>query len=348
MDRALRLLAILSLIAAVVFVVVDDVTLKPPTLNSDVRPLVTYYQITQPLLAQTSLLLAVAAGVATVTLATWRGQRAWVIGVLVALVVVVYGISVFFYYLPPNAEFDIVLALATALPFRSIYDIQIAIVPVVLPILALVYTLRPRGVSASTVAQAPADTAPSAATNRTLRLLAVIALLVALSVTLLAMYAIRNPDAASNGPVGQFLIDLAGRLWRKTSLILAFGVGVAALTDALRRRQRAWVWGLLLALLVNAYGLILFTYIVYFHNIAAVVNVLPGWLVRQYIFGNNLGDSPIPFGANVLGDVIIPALLALVVLAYSLRRPRTDFVSEGEETPSEPPSVERIAPIGSR
>src|SRR5689334_9602476 len=231
MDRALRLLAILSLIAAVVFVVVDDVTLSPPTLNSDVRPLVTYYQITQPLLAQTSLLLAVAAGVATVTLAAWRGQRAWVIGVLVALVVVVYGISVFFYYLPPNAEFDVVLALATALPFRSIYDIQIAIVPAVLPILALVYTLRPRGVSASTVAQVPADTAPSAATNRTLRLLAVIALLVALSVTLLAVYAIRNPDAASNGPVGQFLIDLAGRLWRKTSLILAFGVGVAALTD---------------------------------------------------------------------------------------------------------------------
>src|SRR5689334_684810 len=135
MNRALRLLAILSLIAAAVFAVVDRATLNPLDRTS-----LTYYQLTQPLLAQTSLLLAVAVGVMTLTLAAWRGQRAWVIGVLVTLVVVVYGFTVLFYYLPINAEFDLLRALATVLPFLSFYTWELAFVPAVLPILALIYT----------------------------------------------------------------------------------------------------------------------------------------------------------------------------------------------------------------
>lgn len=339
MNRALRLLAVVSLIAAVVFAVVVKATPGPADPAS-----ITYYQITLPLFAQTSLLLAIAVGVATVTIAAWRGQRAWVIGVLVALLVVVYGFTVLFYYLPVSAQFNFINSLFAALPFlSSIYVLELAIVPALLPILALVYTSLPRGASTSTVVQTPAATAPSATANRALLLLAALALLVALSVIPLAAYATSNP----NGAASHLLIGLGAQLLRKTSFLLAFGVGIAALTEAVWRRQRAGAWSLLLALLVGAYGLILFTYIFWFHNVAAVLNRLPGWLLQQYVSANVLGNPPIPYSANLLGDSFIPALLALMVLAYSLRRPQAgaNTVPESERAPSQPQIDGLVEPI---
>src|SRR5262245_34377160 len=108
MDRALRLLAILSLIAALVFVVVVKVSPSPGEVGSQI-----FYQLPYSLSAQTSLLLAVGVGAATMAVAAWRGQYAWADLLLAALLIVAYGVIVFYFFLSPNA----LVAVQTALPF---------------------------------------------------------------------------------------------------------------------------------------------------------------------------------------------------------------------------------------
>ena len=113
MNRALRLLALLSLVAAVVFFVVEKT--RPPLDDPNLRDQLPYYFLREPLFGQTSLLLAVAVGVVTVMVAVWRGQRAWVSIVLVALLVAANGAIVFIFSLSAAALF----AFFTAVPFLS-------------------------------------------------------------------------------------------------------------------------------------------------------------------------------------------------------------------------------------
>ncbi len=338
MNRALRLAAILSLIAAVVFVAVVKASPSPLEVGSQ-----TFYQLPYSLFALTSLLLAVAVGVATATVAAWRGQRAWLILLVAALLIVAYGLIVFFFYLP-SAAF---LAFVTALPFLSVNMLRQAVVPALLPLLALAYTWWPRRAPASEPIPASSTSTRSTATDRTLRLLAALALLVALSVIPFMAYVAAGEPGIETGAAGQRLLGLWGPMFGQTIHLLAFGVGVAALTDAMWRRQRAWAWGLLVTLLVVAYGVILFNYFFVFGQVNTLLKRLPDWLLQQYPSANLLGGGFTTTSGNLLGDVIIPALLALVVLVYTLR-PHwmgSSSASGSERAPSQPPTTGQVEPV---
>jgi hypothetical protein len=294
MDRALRLLALLSLVAAVVLYVVEKT--RPPDLDPNVRDQFPFYFLREPLFGQTSLLLAVAVGVVTLTVAAWRGQRAWVSIVLVALLVAANGAIVFFFSLPGAAFFPFF----TAVPFLAFASLQqsgamlrLAVVPALLPLLALAYTWWPPRAPASEpipAASASPTFTRSSATDRTLRLLAAFALLVVLSIIPFVAYVAAHEPSIETGAAGQRLLGLWGPMLGQTSYLLAFGVGVAALTDAVWRRQRAWAWGLLVTLLVVAYGAILFNYFYYsvafglftVGHLDTLLKGLPDWLLQQY------------------------------------------------------------------
>jgi len=99
----------------------------------------TFYQLPEPLLSQTSLLLAFAVGVVALVAALWHGQRAWVAGFLLALLVVAYSLII--------AEYaTIIFQLPLALPPNSVAGIDLlgeGAIPALLPFLALAYTLWP-------------------------------------------------------------------------------------------------------------------------------------------------------------------------------------------------------------
>jgi hypothetical protein len=358
MDRALRLLALLSLVAAVVFFVVEKT--HPPLDDPNSGDTFPYYFLREPLFAQTSLLLAVAVGVVTVTVAAWRGQRAWMSILLVTLLVVANSVIVFIFSLSGAAFF----AFFTALPFLSVDLLRLAVVPALLPLLALAYTWWPprapasEPILASPVSPVATTSTRSITTERTLRLLATLALLVDLSIIPFVAYVTANEPSLEPGAAGQRLLGLWLPMLGQTSYLLAFGVGVAALTDAVWRRQRAWVWGLLVTLLVVAYGYILFNYLYYsvafglftVGHLDTLLKGLPAWLLQQYPFNVSLLDPPFtaaPEDGNLLKVVIIPALLALVVLVYTVRPQRrsSSSASSGETTLSQPPTTRQVEPL---
>jgi len=267
---------------------------------------------------------------------------------LAVLFVDAYAFIVVYFYLPAT----VVLEGIRILPYLAI-DIDIfrqAVIPVLLPLLTLAYTWWTRRAPACAVIQAtPASaTLPrSVTTDRTLRLLAAVSLLVALSLVPFAAYVASNLSVESRA-WGQVTLGLWGRLLGQTSYLLAFGVGVAALTDAVWRRHRAWAGGLLVTLLVVGYGLILFNYIFVFGRTFGPILVdpllvrLPDLLLQRFAY------------VNLLGDSFIPALLPLVVLAYSLRPFRADSAptmaasggprSSGEMASVQPPTAGQVEP----
>lgn len=312
MDRTLRPLAVLSLAAAVVFAVVVN---HGPSRDDPAS--LTFYQLPEPLLEQTSFLLAFAVGVVALVAALWRGQRAWVAGFLLALLVVAYGYILFFTY----ASATVFLAFFRMLPFLS--DVGIlrnALIPALLPLLALVYVWWPRRApSTASSRNIPVD--------RVLRVLAVVSLLVALSLIPAVAY-VTSVENAGQVDLGfwrslSFWTTLLGQ----TSLLLAFAVGVVAVTVAQWRGQRAWTTVLLLALLVVAYALIVAIYATIKFQLSVA---LPPNSVA---------------GIDLLGQGAIPALLPLLALAYTLWPHRADPVSDAEVAPRNPPLVGRAESV---
>src|SRR5262249_5788533 len=143
--------------------------------------------------------------------------------------------------------------------------LQYVVIPALVALLVLIYTWWPRGAASSTLrsgwasGSALASAVPpphGRATDRTLRVLAVVGLLLALSLIPLvaAIVDLITTQGVAGEASNQLLLGLWGPLLGQTSYLLAFGVGVAALTAARATGHRTWARVLLVAVLAVAYS----------------------------------------------------------------------------------------------
>jgi hypothetical protein len=134
-DRVLRVLVVLDLIAAGAFAVA---IVRGPRLDPD-PSLRVYYNLWLPLLIETSYMLAFIAGVLALTGAVWRRQVSWAFLLALALAASTYGVIIAFYFDVPYRLLPSLLNL-----FAGNALLTDAIVPAILSLLALVYSFWPR------------------------------------------------------------------------------------------------------------------------------------------------------------------------------------------------------------
>lgn len=135
MDRVLRLLAVLSLVANIAFSIVIE---RGPRPNPDPSFKV-YNGLWWPLMAQTSYMFAFAVGVVALTAAVWRRHIVWAVLLSVVLVAFTYGLIVAFYFNVPSRLLPSLLNL-----YNGSAILADAIAPAILPLLALTYSFWPR------------------------------------------------------------------------------------------------------------------------------------------------------------------------------------------------------------